>query len=116
MPAKERRKIHFSKPGANVNRAFAKCASAIVSTENFLFVNPPAKSQNRWMFNHFLALLFPEATVKISKTGEVKVSGCLAPYAARISPFLQESGLRGVTIRYQSRRFYFPSSVHPMMQ
>ncbi|MDB6017318.1 MAG: hypothetical protein JWR19_1807 [Pedosphaera sp.] len=58
-----------------------------------------------------LAYLFPDSKIRVSSTGEVRIIGTLAPYRSRIAYFIKELGLRQVTIRYRSKRFYFPRSI-----
>jgi hypothetical protein len=60
-----------------------------------------------------LAYLFPEAKIIVSAAGEVKITGVLAAYQYRLAWFVAEQGFRNVTIRYRSRRFYFPRTVDP---
>jgi len=63
-----------------------------------------------------LAYLFPEGKITISGSGELKTTGVLAQYHSRIAPFIRELNLRGLTIRYRARRFYFPGSIDPGLQ
>jgi hypothetical protein len=58
-----------------------------------------------------LAYLFPDSKIIISQSGEVRITGMLAPYRVRIAWFIKELGLKGITIRYGSKRFYFPKAV-----
>jgi hypothetical protein len=57
------------------------------------------------------AYLFPESKITVSASGAVKISGVLAEYHSRIAFFIGELGLKGVTIRYGSGRFYLPRSL-----
>jgi hypothetical protein len=57
------------------------------------------------------AYIFPDSRITVSPTGSVKITGVLAPYQSRIAFFINELGLRGVTIRHRSGRFYFPRSL-----
>jgi hypothetical protein len=63
-----------------------------------------------------LAYLFPDSKIIVSRSGVVKITGDLASYHSRIAYFTGELGLRGVTIRFWSRRFYFPRSIDPGTQ
>jgi hypothetical protein len=63
-----------------------------------------------------LAYFFPESKINVSRTGEVKIAGVLAPYHSRIAWFIKELGLQQATIRYRSKRFYFPRSIDPGTQ
>jgi hypothetical protein len=57
------------------------------------------------------AYLFPDSKITVSASGAVKISGVLAEYHSRIAFFIGELGLKSVTIRYGSGRFYFPRSM-----
>ncbi|MDB6124391.1 MAG: hypothetical protein JWQ71_3384 [Pedosphaera sp.] len=58
-----------------------------------------------------LAYLFPDSKITVSQSGEVRITGMLAPYRTRIAWFIKELDLKDVTIRYWSKRFYFPKTV-----
>ncbi len=57
------------------------------------------------------AFLFPDSKISVSRLGEVKITGILAPYHNRIAPFIKELELKNITIRYGSRRFYFSGAL-----
>jgi len=57
------------------------------------------------------AYIFPDSKISVSREGKVRITGVLAPYHSRIAFFINELGLRGVTIRHWSGRFYFPRSL-----
>ncbi len=63
-----------------------------------------------------LAYLFPDSKITVSRVGEVRITGVLAPYHNRIAWFIKELELGNVTIRYRSKRFYFPRSIDPGKQ
>jgi hypothetical protein len=58
-----------------------------------------------------LAYLFPDGKIVVSPDGQVRITGLLAPYGTRITCFIQELDLKGVTIRYWSKRFYFSKTI-----
>jgi hypothetical protein len=57
------------------------------------------------------AYIFPDSKISVSREGRIRITGVLAPYQSRIAFFINELGLRDVTIRHRSGRFYFPRSL-----
>jgi hypothetical protein len=56
-------------------------------------------------------LIFSQAKLTISEEGRVRAEGKLEPYWSRISGFVQEHGIRDITVRLRDGRLVFAKSV-----
>jgi hypothetical protein len=56
-------------------------------------------------------LILSQAKIAVDRNGGVRVEGLLEPYAARITEFAAELGLRNATIRYRNRAYVFSRNI-----
>lgn len=58
-----------------------------------------------------MVLVLSTAKITVREEGQVRVEGWLKRYSARIEAFVEELGLRHVTIHHRSGRFRFSRGI-----
>ena len=61
-------------------------------------------------------MIFSQAKIIVSASGHVRVSGHWSKYSARISNFISDLAVTGITVRYRRGRCHFSKGVDQRTQ